>query len=328
MIFLADLYGFTQLETGKLLLAILLGGFALIACLFLYVCICKVLGTPKTKRRGAMTTSAQLPLLVMDKSFAHAPDRAQMAELASSYMVVVPDDFVHEVFTTADWKRVKALTGFPDFYRIHVEDYLQRERATGEPVLNAPSEEFVTKYFNPAVTKPDFQLAPEYRAVTDEYQSKVVNPSKEFWTEAIGEQIPGFTGEECLAARKSEENFRAACAAVRQQVRVQAFAKIIRDPLAEKLDARWFIFRKYQTIMLQALVMNFRYPNGESPNLDKLENDVHDMKYLLLALVTQNLATGDDSDKLGKTSLGWRFKTLLPEGNLIVPKRHSKPSYC
>lgn len=250
-----------------------------------------------------------------------------MAALAEAYMMVVPDDFLHEVFTTEDWKRIKTVKGFPDFYRVHIEDYLQRERETGEPVLNAPIEEFVTKIFNPDVAKAEWNLAPEYKSITDRYKAGVVVPSMEFWRDKIGAQVPGFTAEESLAA-KSPENFRAACAAVRQTVRVQAFAKVSGDPLAEKLDSRWFLFRKYQTFMLQALVINFRYPNGETPNDEKLENDVHDMKYLNLALVTQNLATADNSPKLGKASLGWRFKTLLPEGNLIVPVKHPKPGYC
>jgi hypothetical protein len=43
------------------------------------------------------------------------------------------------------------------------------------------------------------------------------------------------------------------------------------------------------------------------------------LEYLILGLITGNLATAETSESLGKASMGWRFKFLLSEGNLVTP---------
>jgi hypothetical protein len=53
-----------------------------------------------------------------------------------------------------------------------------------------------------------------------------------------------------------------------------------------------------------------------------MEHDVQDIEYLILALHAGALATRDESPKLKKASLAWRFKLLEPRGVLrLLPRQ-------
>ena len=81
-----------------------------------------------------MTSNNQLPLLVIDKSYAQAVKANVLAEIALSFMIVEPTAFYAEVFDTMPSSQQSTLTGFPEFRRVDIAKFLRREREAGQPV--------------------------------------------------------------------------------------------------------------------------------------------------------------------------------------------------
>jgi hypothetical protein len=91
-------------------------------------------------------------------------------------------------------------------------------------------------------------------------------------------------------------------------------------PHASIIDESWLSYRKFQTWILHGLVLSRRYARvGESRNEERSEHDLHDLEYLIVGLHVGRLATAETSDKLSKASMGWRFKLLEPQGQLLTP---------
>ena len=274
-----------------------------------------------------MAFPSHLPLLAIDKSFAHASKPADLSSLADSYMLVVPDAFYHEIFTSAGTRRT-TLLGFPDFRRIHLAKYLKRERRSGLPACSVKRSELPILSFNPDLLSPDWELSSDDQPVVNEYASHVVDPSIAFWELVIKLGVAGFSNEEHVAARTSPEGLLDVCATIREISRVRRFAAEIEFPHADKLDPSWFHFRMFQAWMLQGLILIHRYAAPEAtPNRERIEHDLHDLEYLVLGLITENLATAETSAKLGKASMGWRFKFLCPDGRLVSPVHLERASW-
>ena len=66
-------------------------------------------------------SSAQLALLVIDKSFAEAVNGQQLEALSMKYTFLVPSAFYYELFTTEPTNRRRALFGFREFQRVDLQ---------------------------------------------------------------------------------------------------------------------------------------------------------------------------------------------------------------
>src|SRR5438105_3392343 len=97
-----------------------------------------------------------LPLLVIDKSFAHAKGK-RLAALSTKYCFLVPSAFYYEVFDPESATRLETLAGFSEFRRVNLPALLQVEIESGEPAREA---NLPLLKVNPKVRSPDWRLSP------------------------------------------------------------------------------------------------------------------------------------------------------------------------
>src|SRR2546421_12125723 len=97
----------------------------------------------------------RLPLLVVDKSFAHAKGK-HLAVLSTKYRFLVPSVFYYELFDPESGTRLETLTGFSEFRRVNLPTLLQDEIESGEPARVADLPLFRV---NPRVRSPEWRLS-------------------------------------------------------------------------------------------------------------------------------------------------------------------------
>ena len=259
----------------------------------------------------------QSPLLVIDKSFAHATSADQLTALSTKYIFVVPSAFYYEVFDPESAKRLQSLTGLREFRRVPIPILLRRETESGQPARETDLPRFMV---NPKVLSPDWKLSPDELEIVRRHKVELVEPLLRFWNSVIDHGVIGFSGAELRAARRTEKEFVALCETLRDPNRIRMIAAKIAFPHSAILDETWLHYRKLQTWILQGLILWRRYQNSaDMRSTENIEHDTHDIEYLMLGLHAGNLATAETSEKLSKASLRWRFKLLRPEGRLLTP---------
>lgn len=279
-------------------------------------------------------TQSQKPLVCLDKSFARAVGRQRLSMLSHQWEFLVPSAFYFEVFDpdgSDDPERAKerqvdrqrTLSGITCFKRIHLPKLLQSETMSGKPCLETTSP---LLSINPRVLAHDWQLAPDELEVIERYRKKTVQEGINFWKKVVrsGEKneglVPSFSNEELEAARGAESDFMNVCFLLRDENFVRRIAKASEFRHADQMDARWLHFRQFQAWALHALVLWRRCQHaGSNVSEHWLEHDLQDIEYLMLGMHAGCLATNDISPALKKASLGWRFETLNPRGNLMTP---------
>jgi len=260
-----------------------------------------------------------LPLLPLDKSFAHAVGASDLAALSRKCIFLVPSAFYYEIFDTKPAiKRRQTLAGLESFRRIDIDSLIRQEKATGQPIGEVKAPEL---HFIPKVLDPDWALSEEEAAVQKQYEDHVVMPALAFWKDVIKErQIIGFSTEELKAIAASPQEFTGLCQWLRAPERIRSIAALLSWPHATTLDEGWLYFRHLQALVLQALVLLRRHQRpGDLVSQRRLEHDVHDVEYLTLGLITGHLATNEVSNDFNNFSLQWRFRLFRPSGVLITP---------
>jgi hypothetical protein len=262
------------------------------------------------------------PLLVIDKSYANRKS-GNLFRLASEYTFLVPTAFYYEIFTTSLENRERELKNFPPFRRVDIASLLKQESETGKPVESLRCCEMT---FNSEVASASWLITPEIAIVLDQHKSKNILPHIDFLRNVRDQRIvPGFSDDELAGIWGTAEEFVELCKKLREPPRIRRIAEEIGWIHASKINTKWLYYRHFQTLVMQGLVLLRRYPSpcdvfGE----ERTEHDVQDLQYLTLGLHTKRLATAEDSNKLSKASMGWRFRILEPHGNLIVPAPSKK----
>jgi hypothetical protein len=258
------------------------------------------------------------PLLVIDKSFAHAVNGDRLTALSAKYTFVVPSAFYYEVFDPESATRPQTLTGLGEFRRVHIPILLRSETESAEPAREGDVPRFTV---NPKVLSPDWKLSPHEFEIIQRHKTELVDPLLRFWNSVIDQGVIGFSGAELRAARGTEKEFITLCETLRDPNRIRTIAEIIAFPHFAILDETWLHYRKFQTWILQGLILWRRYQNSaDVRSMANIEHDTHDIEYLMLGLHVGNLATCETSEKLNKASMGWRFKLLRPEGRILMPE--------
>lgn len=256
-----------------------------------------------------------LPLLVIDKSFAHAKGK-RLAALSTKYCFVVPSAFYYEVFDPESATRLETLAGFGEFRRVNLPTLLQGEIESGEPAREARLSPLRV---NPRVLSPDWRLRPNESTTLQRYKTERVEPLVDFWNSVIDHGVVGFSRAELQAARATAEEFLVLCEVLRDRDRIRMIAAEIGFPHAAILDEPWLHYRKFQTLIFQGLILWRRYQRAaDTRSTERIEHDTHDIEYLMLGLHVGSLATCETSKKLKKASMGWRFKLLRPQGHLMT----------
>jgi hypothetical protein len=80
------------------------------------------------------TPMAQLPLVSIDKSFAHAVSAEKLAAFGKKCVFLIPSALYYEIFDTEPRNRPRTLTGFGEFRRIHLPEMIETEKRTGKPI--------------------------------------------------------------------------------------------------------------------------------------------------------------------------------------------------
>ena len=167
---------------------------------------------------------------------------------------------------------------------------------------------------------PNWTLTPDEAAPVDSYRMGAAEPLLGFWKDVINNGLIGFSPAELTAVRGSDADFVILCETLRGRDRIRRIASEMGFIHASIIDESWLHYRKFQTWILQGLILLRRYPNTcDKPNEERLEHDLHDLEYLILGLHAGNLATAETSNKLGRGSMSWRFKLLEPLGQLMMP---------
>jgi hypothetical protein len=261
-----------------------------------------------------------LPITI-DKSFAHAASASLLAELAAQWVLVVPSAFYWEIFTTDANKRIRTVEGMPEFRRVHLPMLQRMESETGEPLVDVDTPRLqISDDLRRGAWSPNAQQASDL----DRYQKESVEPALNFWNQVISARsVPGFSANELLDVHRSESAFVTLCEKLNDSERVRNIASEIGFAHAAIIDEQWLHFRLFQAWVLHGLVLlrRYRHLGSGTPNKELMEHDVQDIEYLILGLHAGALATGDDSRKLAKASLAWRFKLLEPSGVLKLPQR-------
>lgn len=257
------------------------------------------------------------PLLVIDKSYANRKS-GNLSQLATEYTLVVPTAFYYEIFTTTSENRERELKKFPAFRRVHVASLLQQEIETGKPAESVTCGEMS---FNPEIASTTWRPTPEIARALEQHNSENIVPQIDFFRAVKAMRtVPGFSDDELAGIWSSDEDFVELCKNLREPHRIQRIAEEIGWIHASKINPQWIYYRHFQTLVMQGLILLRRYPNpGDVFGEERIEHDVQDLEYLTLGLHAKGLATAEDSDKLYKTSMSWRFRILEPYGNLILP---------
>jgi len=259
----------------------------------------------------------QSPLLVIDKSFAHAIAAERLANLSTKYCLLVPSGFYYEVFDPESAKLLQTLTGFGEFRRVDISTLLRRETRSAKPTREI---DLSRRRINTNVISCDWKLPPDESAAIQRYKRELIEPSLRFWNAAIDQGVIGFSSGELKAVRGTPKEFLAVCETLRDRKRVRMIAAEIGFVHASILSDGWLHYRKFQTWILQGLILWRRHQiPGDVRSIEKIEHDITDIEYLMLGLHAGSLATAETSEKLSKGSLGWRFKLLKPEGRLLTP---------
>jgi hypothetical protein len=267
-----------------------------------------------------------MPPITIDKSFAHAAPASVLAELAAHWVFMVPSAFYWEILTTAPIKRVRTVEGMPEFRRVDLLSLRREEMKTGEPVIavNTPRLQ-ISDDLRAAAWSPNA----EHSSLLDQYKKKSLEPVLIFWNKVISKKgVPGFSSDELVDVTASEAAFVKLCEELKDDNRIRKIAFEMDFLHAAKIDRRWVHFRLFQAWALHGLVLLRRYRDlrGGVPSETRFEHDVQDIDYLILGLHTGALATGDDSQKLAKASLAWRFTLLKPRGVLKLLSRQQTQS--
>ena len=144
-------------------------------------------------------------------------------------------------------------------------------------------------------------------SILDRYRKQSVEFALDFWKQVIlARAVPGFSSDELLDVHDSNGAFTTLCKRLNDRERIRNIALEIGFSHAAKIDQRWLWFRFLQAWALHGLVLLRRYPNPRSgiPSEERMEHDVQDIEYLILALHAGALATRDESPKLKKAC--WR----------------------
>jgi hypothetical protein len=255
-------------------------------------------------------------LVVLDKSFAEGAKPYCLKRLGTEYSVLVTSHFYFEVFTTLDTSRIRVFAGFPDFRRVDTCSLLKCERESGAPAITVQS---VLLELNPGILSGEKLLSRAEQQCIERFEASQVNPQVVFWKNVMQRGVLGFDNAEVTAAIGSKEAFVNLGRRLHKIDFIRMVAGKLNMRFADKLDERWFTFRKLQAMLLHGLSLRYFYPNEPRKDLD-LEHDVHDIDYLALGLHAGCLATNESLDDHRK--LGWRFKYLCPTGNLLQARTH------
>jgi hypothetical protein len=264
----------------------------------------------------SMVKMQSLPPLVIDKSFAQKTRAEQLQTLSMRFAFWVPSAFIFEVFDGEPEKRRHALKGFGEFGRVDIAAMLRRETAAGEPIsdINLPSLSF-----NPDVLSVEWNPRPDILESLQAYKKQVEHLIS-FWGSVIDHGVIGFSASELTAIRGTNKDFETLCGKLRDLERIKGIAAEMGFKHASILNETWLQYRKFQTWILQGLILLRRHMNpGDKRSQTRIEHDVQDIEYLILALHAGSLATAETSEKLTNASMGWRFRLLEPNGRLVTP---------
>lgn len=256
------------------------------------------------------------PPLVIDKSFAHSLPKT-LSSLANKFTIIVPSAFYYEESTTAPEKRVRELSDFPSFRRIHLPSLHRIERMTGRAVTSVLIDE---ANFSDQFVSKSWERTPLIDAILEDYRLSSIEPLFHVWRQILTTKTGfGFSVEELDPVRGNIQEFKCLCEELRSEERIRRVAEQCGWPHAKKLDSTWLHFRIFQEWALQALILLRRYPNpGDVVSEREWENDVLDEQYLVLGLHASGLAT---AESLRYPKMGWRFRLLEPDKTLITPDR-------
>jgi hypothetical protein len=172
--------------------------------------------------------------------------------------------------------------------------------------------------FNAILSCESWRASEEIAAALSRYRSEIESRVDFYFLvkKASQEWFPGFTKQD-LKRIQTPERLMSLCELLRDPSLIRNIARAIAVPHSEILDETWLKFRQLQVMLQHALILLFQYGEQDiQASSETLEHDICDLDYLMLGLHSRRLATRESTERIGK--MGWRFKVLLPDGELIA----------
>lgn len=254
------------------------------------------------------------PALVMDKSFLQSISDKRLKGIADRYTFVVTSALYYELLPPLDNSRRSILARLGTFRRIHTPVLRRDERKHGVPHQIRALDSLTV---NPKVISGGRAMTEEEHTIQKEYESEVVIPEIEFWRDVMRQGVLGFEDVDWAAVRADRSRLEPLLAKLCDRSFMRWIARETGFPHHELIDETWFSYRSLQAKLIHGLFLYGCYPNPQAPRKElDLEHDVHDTDYLSLGLHLGRFATNESQKDFRK--LGWRFKFLCPEGELIA----------
>lgn len=252
------------------------------------------------------------PELVLDKSFLRAVSPTYVAELCREYRVIMPGALLFELLTGDEATRTECFGRLPAGHNPveiveHVGKLLQYEARRNGPCPSLAEVRTVMLYrFNAKLADGSFTLNPQQKAALAEWSNELAEDVR------LHKQMSAAT-HNWFAELQTATPATMASAVARARERVldvkfvrRRYGSITRPsfPRKDLVDRRWTFFRWTQVHLLAALEYIRRYGIG-NPNVDakRLENDVVDMQYQVMALLAGRIATRDQGMRAGVLAL-------------------------
>lgn len=262
--------------------------------------------------------------VILDKNFIQGAKRDEVIGVCAEGFALMPDVLFYEMLTSPEPARSRCFAKFPGENPVavvpSVGELLARERRTHEACGMPSSHPKLDRWkFNDKLAAGTYHAPPEVREALREEEERLrgeldtlaemINMAPDLFPDVFAEgadrELERGKVEQLLANEHA--------AIVDFYSRLEPPDDTVAAPPAERLTSDWMHFRWLQVKLWAALDLRLRLGRIEG-ELDegrrhRLENYLHDMQYLMLALLEGGLASEDEWMRRA-------FKRFAPTGEL------------
>lgn len=256
--------------------------------------------------------------VVIDKSYLQSAKPKELHEIAEDNKLLLTMALVYELFT-AEMKRgpkegiYKKLLDLEDSISFvgPVNDLIRYECENHCPCI--PLDEQFEK-FDPRLFAPEYNLSERQKRIIDFFGKEWENEVETFKIlgSKVSEVLPELQTMNPGSEREKVQFVLEALASKPEKIK-QIYKQIPLEykPPPNLIDERWVFFRKTQIYLAYGVEYTRKFGTGKIEDIAKrFPNDVIDMEYLIIGILTGALAT-DDKD------LKRFFSLFCPNGKLF-----------
>lgn len=258
--------------------------------------------------------------IVLDKSYLYGVSSRKMADLCSSYQVLMPEALFYELLTADPENRAKCFANLPDIDNPlvlvkNVGFIFRAEVEKKVPFADIKDVSVNIRYFfNRNLTNPDNNFSNEQKQSISKWRTDINSRIEDFkqkaavvsgWFPKVKDFKAGSNPQPIKEAKLMVCRDSNVVRKIYDQIRHDSF------PATETVDERWALFREIQVYVLAALDYVCMYGDNNAEAVSsKIENEYLDLEYCITALLVGALASRDNG-------MIKRFKSIKPDGAVI-----------